>query len=123
MNFEGHLMLTVRPGEARSHIPAHLDCLAGAARPAGRIYQGPMDAAIKRYGGGSRAACVFHARESLGQPGQQHMAFDDVEESLGLSRTYRLQIAEPEGTTSVLNALRDLHGVESVGSRESETFF
>ena len=113
MRLEGHLILTLRPGEARSHIPAHLDCLAGAGRAASWIDQGPMDRALLRYGGGSRIAGVFHARQSLGRPGQQSVGFDHVEENLGLSRTYKVEIAEPEGTADVLSALRDLNGVES----------
>jgi subtilisin family serine protease len=113
MKYAGHLMLTLLPGEARPHIPTHLDCLAGAARPAGWIDQGPIDKAVKRYAEGGRVACVFHARESLGLQGQQHVDFDDVEENLGMSRTYKLQLADPAGTASVLSALRDLQIVES----------
>ncbi len=28
-----HIVLTIRPGESPEHVPAHLDVLAGAARP------------------------------------------------------------------------------------------
>ncbi len=113
MRFPGHLILTLRAGEARSHVPAHLDCMAGAGRPASWIDQGPMDRVLSRYGGGCRIAGVFHARQSLGQPGQHHLRFNPVEEELGLSRTYKLEIAEPGGTADVLSALRDLNAVES----------
>jgi len=121
MKYKGHLTLTLRAGEARSHIPAHLDCLAGAARAAGWIDQGPIDRAIERYGGGSRVAGVFHARESLGRPGQHNVGFDEVEENLGLSRTYKVLLAEPDGATNVVSALRDLPRVESAAEQTLAT--
>ena len=117
LKFRGHVILTLRPGEARNHIPAHVDCLAGAARHVNWIDRGPLDRVVWRYGGGSRVAGVFHARKSLGRPGQHHVDFDEVEERFGLSRTYKLQIAMPEGTADVVNALRDLAGVESVAEQ------
>lgn len=115
MRRPGHLMLTLRSGEAPSHVPAHLDCLAGAGRAASRLDGGRIDAALSRYGGGARIETVYHARRSLGRFGEHHAHFDDTEESLGLSRCYRVQLGDREATDTVVAALRDLAAVESVG--------
>jgi subtilisin family serine protease len=113
MRRAGHLTFTLRPGNALGHVPAHLDCLAGSGRPAGRFDRGTLDRVFERYGGGVRAACVFHARKGLGRPGAQHVGFDDGEEALGLSRTYRAEISDPARGDEVVEALRDLGQVES----------
>lgn len=113
MQRAGHLQFTLRPGHALDHVPAHLDCLAGSGRPAGRLDNGNLDRVFSRYGGGTRAACVFHARRSFGRPGAQHVGFDDREESLGLSRTYRAEIADHARGNDVVQGLRDLAQVES----------
>ncbi|MFO1310632.1 MAG: S8 family serine peptidase [Burkholderiales bacterium] len=110
----GHVQFTLRSGHALDHVPAHLDCLAGSGRPAGRFDNGALDRVFSRHGGGgARASCVFHARRGFGRPGAQHVGFDDREEALGLSRTYRAQIADPAHSDDVVNALRDLAQVES----------
>ena len=114
MRRAGHLMLTLRSGEAPSHVPAHLDCLAGAGRATGRLDGGRIDAALTRYGGGARIETVYHARRSLGRFGEHHAHFDDTEESLGMSRCYRVQLGDRDCDMSVVAALRDLAAVESV---------
>ncbi|MBK7616748.1 MAG: S8 family serine peptidase [Burkholderiales bacterium] len=114
MKRAGHLMLTLRSGEAPRHVPAHLDCLAGAGRPASRLDGGRIDAALSRYGGGARIESIYHARRSLGRFGEHHANFDDQEEALGLSRSYRIQLGDGEGDESVVAALRDLAAVEAV---------
>ena len=113
MKRAGHLVLTLRSGEAAQHVPAHLDCLAGAGRASNRLDGGRVDAVLSRYGG-ARIETVFHARRSLGRFGEHHAHFDDVEEALGLSRCYRLQLADRDADDSVVRALRDLPTVESV---------
>lgn len=111
MRREGYIVFTVRSGEAPGHVPAHLDWLLGAARPANRFDGGPIDDAL-RHGDGYRALLVFHARASLGTPAEHHVGFDDLEEHLGLSRTYRVRLADPEATHAVVGALRELDSVE-----------
>ncbi len=113
MRRPGHLQFTLKAGHAFAHVPAHLDCLAGSGRPAGRFDNGRLDRVFARYGGGARASCVFHARKGLGHPGAQHVGFDDCEEQFGMSRTYRAQIADPDRSEEVVSALRDLESVES----------
>lgn len=112
MERSGHLLVTLRPGEALDHVPAHIDCVVGACRPASRLDGGGLDRALGD-AGGFRAIGVYHARESLGRVGEQHARFDDREERLGLSRTYAIQLGEPEATPRVIDGLRSSPKVES----------
>lgn len=111
MKREGHLTLTLRSGQAHAPVPTHLDCLSGAGRPASALDAGRVDAAVRRHGGG-RYQRVFHARRSLGRPGEQHVGYDDNEETLGLSRSFQLRLADPTAGPAVLQALRELNAVE-----------
>lgn len=113
MRLNGHLQITLRSGEALEHVPAHLDWLIGAARHSSSLDDGKIDRVLKQYGGGFRALTVYQSRSSLGQAGKQHLNFNDVEENLGLSRTYRIQLADGEKSEDVVNALRDLEKIET----------
>lgn len=112
MKREGHLVLRLRAGVPCAAVPAHLDCLTGAGRPCSALDAGRVDAAVSRWGGAGRYRRVYHARRSLGRPGEHHVGFDDTEESFGLSRSFQLQIARPEGARDLLHALRDLDAIE-----------
>lgn len=114
MERSGYLLLTLRAGHALAHVPTHVDCLLGACRPAQHLDGGTLDRTLNHWGGGFRAAAVFHARRSLGAVGEQHSGFDDIEENLGLSRTYKIRLGERENTRDTIFALRDLAPVESV---------
>ena len=114
--------MTLRSGEAPSHVPNHLDCLAGACRPAGRIDGGPVDRVLNCRGGGFRALGVYSSRRSVGRVGTQHLGFDDLEEEIGLSRTYRVEIAESGKGQEVVDALRDLPGVREEYAAAYRTF-
>jgi thermitase len=112
MRRPGHLLVTLRPGEALPHLPAQLDCVLGAGRPAGRLDGGRLDRAVHA-AGAFRAMGIYHARASLGRVGQQAAGFDDREERLGLSRSYAIELADPERTDRVVDALREHPKVES----------
>src|SRR5437899_4854066 len=111
MRREGYIVFTVRSGEAPGHVPAHLDWLLGAGRPANHFDGGPIDLAL-RHGDGYRAVLVFHARASLGTPAEHHVGFDELEERLGMSRSYRVRLADPECSDRVVDALPALDRVE-----------
>jgi subtilisin family serine protease len=112
MRLPGQLVLVLKPGEARTHIHSQVDVAIGAVRPSTSFLSEPIDAALNR-GEGFHAASVYHARSSLGRVGEQHRGFDDVEERLGLARTYSVHIADPARTQDVVNRLRELPAVES----------
>jgi subtilisin family serine protease len=113
----GYLSLTLRAGFERSHVPAHLDILSGAGRAAGALNIAELDRTVQRFGGGGRYRLVFHARAALGQAGAHHVGFADDEHALGLSRSYQLQLANPETSGDVLQALRDLDCVENASEQ------
>jgi subtilisin family serine protease len=56
---------------------------------------------------------VYPARQTLGRIGEQHRGYNDFEENLGLSRTYRIELADREHTERTVMALRELSGVET----------
>jgi subtilisin family serine protease len=105
-------MLVMAPGEARPHVPSHLDHLLGAALPATRLRDHRLDQLL---GGGDDflVTGVYHARQSLGRVGDQNHGFDDLEEHLGLSRTYSIQLADHTRTHDVVRQLRELPNVQS----------
>lgn len=113
MRLSGHLQITLRSGDALAHVPNHLDYLIGACRHASRCDDGKIDRVLNEYGGGFRALSVYPAKRSLGHAGEQHLGYDDAEEDFGMSRTYRIEIAEKERSQEVVNALRDLAKIES----------
>lgn len=107
-----HLVVTLRAGEAPSHVPSRLDHLIGAARPVQRLDGGPVDAAL-RVGGGYRALGVYHAAAALGRAGEQAQGWNDVEQELGLARTYTVELADEAAEGRVLDALRSVGVVEA----------
>ncbi len=110
----GQLLVVTRAGMSFEHVPNQLDCLAGASRPAGKLDGGALDRTLRRWGNGFRAVGVFPARSSLNAVGERHRGYSSLEEEMGLSRTYRVDIGEPEATGQVVEALRQLAGVEKV---------
>lgn len=113
MLWQGHLTFTLRLGESFRHVPNHLDYVLGATRPVSRLDGGALDRVIRKWGGGGRALGLYPSRRGLGRVGEHGAGFDDIEEQFGLSRTYRLEVADPERTHAVCSALRDLDLVES----------
>lgn len=112
MNRDGFLTLTLRPGIAAAAVPAHLDCLTGAGRPSPVLDGGRIDALVRQQADGARFRRIFHARRSLGRPGEHHVGFDDQEEALGLSRSYQVELGDPAASVRVRESLRDLASVE-----------
>jgi len=119
--YPGQVVFTLRSGCGSRNVPAHLDLLAGAARAANRLDVAAVDRVLARYGGGSRLSAAYHARKNLGNYGAHGNGYDDVEETLGMSRTYKVQIAEAGRTRDVIDALRDLEVVEVAGAQQLAT--
>jgi hypothetical protein len=112
MKRQGFLSLTLRSGVDTAIVPAHLDCLSGAGRPTSRLDGGRIDATVMKWAEGARFRRIFHAERSLGRPGEHHAGYSDEEEALGLSRSYQVELAQPEADTALREALRDLATVE-----------
>jgi subtilisin family serine protease len=84
----------------------------GAARPVGEFGDDRIDRILDR-AEDCLITGVYHARRSLGQAGTQHLGFDDVEERLGLSRAYSVELSDPTATEAVVAELNALDVVES----------
>lgn len=121
MRREGFIVFTVRSGEAPEHVPSHLDWLTGAARTSSHIDGGPIDRVLRYRGDGFRATLVFHARTSLGVPAEQHVGFDDLEERLGLSRTFRVRLGDEHGSDRVVEGLLGLDAIEGATVQQLAT--
>jgi subtilisin family serine protease len=108
----GRLMLVLVTGEARSHVPCRIDRLLGAALPATTMRDPRIDA-ILNGDEDFTVTAVYHARSSFGRVGEQHADYDDLEESLGLSRPYSVELADQDRAADVVRQLRELPNVES----------
>ncbi len=108
----GRVLLVLVPGEARTNVPCRIDRLLGAALPATSIRDRRLDAVLN----GDEdflVTAVYHARRSFGQVGEQHVGYDDIEEGLGLSRSYAVELAGAERAPEVVERLRELPIVQS----------
>lgn len=112
MRLEEHIIITLRTGERFTHVPNHLDYLIGAGRRVSRLDGGPLDGLLNHFGEAFRATNAYHARASLGKVGHHHRHYDDLEENLGFSRTYRVEIADRSRVPHLLDRLRGLSLVE-----------
>lgn len=112
MTFALGLQVTLRAGEMPGHVPAHVDQLVGAERPAVRIDGGVLDRALARFGGAFRATSVYPAQRSFGHVGAQRANYDDREHAHGLSRTIRIRLEDPRRSKDALAAVREVATVE-----------
>jgi subtilase family protein len=101
----------IRLKDNRDHVPTAGDVAIGAALAATRLDDGAVDRRIRALSPGMQVTRAFHAARNVDVPGQRHRGFDDVEESLGLSRTYRVEVA-PD--TSILRLISDLQALDAV---------
>jgi subtilisin family serine protease len=112
MRREGFLTVTLRPGEAPEHVPSHLEYLSRGALAVPRLGVGPVDRALRARGDGFRALAVHHPRAEVREPGSRR-GWDDLEQELGLARSFRVRIADPERSDELVARLRELDVVES----------
>jgi subtilisin family serine protease len=110
------LLLKTRIGEAPEHIPTQMDVRAGAARAATKMDGGPIDRLLRHHGNGARITRVFPAANALGRRGARHMGFDEKEHQLGMSRTFRVDVARGTSVETLVKVLRELPDVESVSA-------
>lgn len=110
-----HVRVLLAAGESRAHVPAHFDCILGAARPSSTLDGGGrLDNALGGRGR-FRAQSVFHARRSMLRIGQQSAGYSDLEEDLGLSRSYLIETVDADTARRAVDALRAMHVVAAAG--------
>lgn len=110
----GRVIVRLRPGEDPEWIPAHRDVCHGHAEAAAAIDGGPLDRAIRRFSPAVRVTRSYAAVQGLSVPGRRHQGFDDLEVSLGLSRTLRLDVHPNVSVVQLARELRECSAVEVV---------
>ena len=108
----GRLILKLALGEAPEAIPTSIDIRVGEAEPAATVDGGAIDRIIRKFAGRIRVVRVHTARASVGRPGAGHLGYDDLEEALGLSRTFRVDADHTCCIDDLVDALRQLTHVE-----------
>ena len=106
----GHLI--VRLKETREHVPHHGDVAVGTAMAALRLDDGDVDRRIRKVSPAMRVTGAFHAARNVSQIGKRHQGFDADEEALGLSRTYRVEVAPDASIVNLIAELQESHDVE-----------
>ena len=107
----GRLLVRLRPGDHFPDIPSHADVRAGASPAADRFDHGKVDQTIRAFSPTTRITRAFNAAKNIRQPGMRHLGWDDLEESIGLSRTFRLEV-DPD--VSIVNLASDLAALDHV---------
>jgi subtilisin family serine protease len=110
----GRITLKIALGEAPDDVPANRDVRLGASAPGTQIDGGPVDRVLSRFSDDVRVARVHVAASSGGVPGVGGRGYDDLEEALGLSRTFRVHVDPSISISDLVDALRQLAVVETV---------
>lgn len=108
----GHVIVRVEPGAELEHVAAHRDARLGALALASALDRGgALDRAIKRRSAELRATRAFTSRAGL-SIGRGHLGYDDVEHTLGLSRTFRVEVDPGADVRALAEELASLACVE-----------
>jgi subtilisin family serine protease len=108
----GSMILKLVLGEAPDGVPTTLDVRSGAVEAASKFTIGSVDRIMRRFANNVRICRVHTAVASYGRPGHGHKRFDDVEHAVGLSRTFRIESAQPDRIDDLVDAMRQLAVVE-----------
>ena len=106
------VILKLALGEDPADIPAAIDVRVGAAIPASRVDGGPVDRILKRFAGNVQVVRVHTSAVSNGLAGSRHLGFDDLEHSIGLSRTLCVEAPKACCVDDFVSALSQLDIVE-----------
>jgi subtilisin family serine protease len=105
--------VVVRLREERAHVPHAGDVAAGALPAALRTDVDPVDQIVAARSPAMRVTRTFHAARNARNVGHRHQGFDPLEAELGLSRTYRIDVAPDTGLVDLCAALAELEAVEA----------
>lgn len=108
----GSLVVKLSLGEAPEEIPTSLDVRCYAQQAADRLNIGVLDRILKHFSHGVRISRVFTSASSCRRPGQRHRNYDDVEQVIGLARTFRIEADRTCCITNLVDALRQTAMVE-----------
>lgn len=88
----GSVVLRLAPGEDPHDVPSHRDVIAHSASAASRLDGGSLDHCLCRHGHAMRVTRAFEAACNIGNVGHRHEGWDEVEQEVGLSRTFRVEL-------------------------------
>jgi subtilisin family serine protease len=106
------LLFKLALGEAPDDIPTALEVRAGSASAPRRTRVGPVDRVLAHFLDGCRITLVHPAAAHIqGSPGTR--SYDDIEQAVGLARTFRVDTERGAPIAQIISALRQLTPVES----------
>jgi hypothetical protein len=107
----GRVIVRLRAGEDPEHVPYHRDVGEGRSTAHASLDGGgEIDRTMKEFSHAMRVTRVFSS--ARGAPGERHQDWDDVERSIGFSRTFRVEV-DPEGSIlGLVDSLQSLAHVE-----------
>ena len=107
----GQLVVRVASGEA-PFAPHRLDVAAGFSAAPLTFDGGLVDAVVHKYSPALRVLSAFQPAGRIG--GNTRARWDDLEDDVGVSRTFRIDIDPDADLVSLVHALEDLEIVEQV---------
>jgi subtilisin family serine protease len=105
--------VVVRLHDERPAVPHMGDVAVGATPAALRLDVDSVDQVVAARSAAMRVTRTFHAARNCTNVGHRHVGFDDLETGLGLSRTFRIDVAPDTAIVDLVAALADLEAVES----------
>jgi subtilisin family serine protease len=109
----GSLILKLALGHAPEEVPAWIDVRSGRRQPVHRIDVPSVDRALQHFSAGVEISRVHASARGLGVPGDRHRGFDETEQSIGLSRTFQVDVDDDCDLADLIDALRHLDIVEN----------
>jgi subtilisin family serine protease len=111
-HLRGRLAVRLRSGVAEPGIQSLQDVRRGAAVPALSFGTPTVNRTFRRRVSGMLVTRYFSSAAGTGRPGAAHTDFDDLEEDLGLSRTFRVALGPDVDLGDLAANLMDLDEVE-----------
>jgi subtilisin family serine protease len=109
----GKVVLRLGSRRGLEHIASHRDVRIGLAPAAHRFDRGgALDRVIARHSPALQVARHYVARQHVLDPARRHLDWDDVEEAIGISRTFRLEVDPAADVHALVQDLAALDDVE-----------
>lgn len=111
----GTLVLKISLGEAPESIPAAYDIRRRRLSPVSRFRIHAVDRVLAHFSDRVRITRVHMSAASIRQMSLGHQAYDDLEQLLGLARTFRVETARSCCISDLVDALRQVAVVDEAG--------
>jgi subtilisin family serine protease len=109
----GKAIVRLAPGRGLEHIAPHRDVRTGRATAAHRFDRGgALDRVIARHSPALQVARQYVARRHALKSARRYLDWDPIEEAIGLSRTFRLEVDPAADVRALVQDLAALDDVE-----------